>query len=180
MCWVTQLVVHRAYRERGLATGLLNELRQEDDSIYGIMSSHPAACVAAIKAFGGKRTLHVYTMSLIIKIIGIMNSAKLEFIREHAQEIMAASPISYVKDARSCGRLFNPDDLGDIVSCVDTRFFIDHTEPLKALTWVKESMDWHLGELNNGHEFLLILEARRHTRSRFCSSSAASRFGTWA
>jgi hypothetical protein len=54
VCWVTQLVVHRNYREHGLATGLLNELRQDDDDIYGVVSSHPAACLAAVKAFGSK------------------------------------------------------------------------------------------------------------------------------
>lgn len=55
VCWITQLVVHEDYRERGLATGLLNQLRHDDDDIYSIMSSHPAACLAAAKAFGSKR-----------------------------------------------------------------------------------------------------------------------------
>jgi len=54
VCWVTQLVVDRNYRERGLALGLLNQLRQDDVDIYGLMSSHPAASLAAAKAFGGK------------------------------------------------------------------------------------------------------------------------------
>ena len=58
VCWVTQLVVHRTYRERGLAKGLLRELREDDDKIYGILSSHPAACMAAARAFGGKRSKH--------------------------------------------------------------------------------------------------------------------------
>ena len=47
-------MVHQDYRERGLAVGLLNEFRQDDDDVYGIMSSHPAACLAAAKAFGSK------------------------------------------------------------------------------------------------------------------------------
>lgn len=54
ICWVTQLVIHRDYRERGLATSLLNLLKDYDDDIYGIMSSHPAACLAAAKAFGSE------------------------------------------------------------------------------------------------------------------------------
>jgi hypothetical protein len=54
--WVTQLVVHREYRERGLAKGLLNLLKQNDVDMYGIMSSHPAACLAAAKAFGSRHT----------------------------------------------------------------------------------------------------------------------------
>lgn len=57
ICWITQLVVHRDYRERGLAAGLLNEIRLDKDDVYGVMSSHPAACLAAAKAFGSKRTL---------------------------------------------------------------------------------------------------------------------------
>ena len=55
VCWVTQLVVHSNFRERGLAASLLNQLRQDDDAIYGLMSSHPAACLAAAKAFGSKK-----------------------------------------------------------------------------------------------------------------------------
>jgi GNAT superfamily N-acetyltransferase len=54
ICWVTQLVVHKDYRERGLATGLLSVLRKDTDDLYGIMSSHPAACLAAACAFGRK------------------------------------------------------------------------------------------------------------------------------
>ncbi|KAK4136080.1 hypothetical protein BT67DRAFT_440229 [Trichocladium antarcticum] len=50
VCWVTQLVVHRDYRERRLATRLLETLRDTDDEIFGIMSSHPAACIAIAKA----------------------------------------------------------------------------------------------------------------------------------
>lgn len=54
ICWVTQLVVHRDYRERGLAVGMLNQLGQDKADFYGIMSSHPAACLAAAKAFSSK------------------------------------------------------------------------------------------------------------------------------
>jgi GNAT superfamily N-acetyltransferase len=54
VCWISQLVVHRDYRERGLAMCLLNELKQNDDDIYGIASSHAAACLAAANAFGSE------------------------------------------------------------------------------------------------------------------------------
>lgn len=54
VCWITQLVVHQEYRERGLAMGLLYQLRHDGDDIYGLVSSHPAACLAAAKAFGSK------------------------------------------------------------------------------------------------------------------------------
>jgi hypothetical protein len=57
VCWITQLVVHRDYRERSLAKGLLSELMEANDDIYGVMSSHLAACLATAKAFGGKLAL---------------------------------------------------------------------------------------------------------------------------
>jgi hypothetical protein len=54
VCWITQLVVHGDYRERGIASGLLKRIEQDGDHAYGVMSSHPAACLAAAKAFGSK------------------------------------------------------------------------------------------------------------------------------
>lgn len=52
ICWITQLVVHKAYRERGLARSLLTSLRQDTDDIFGVISSHPFACLAAARSYG--------------------------------------------------------------------------------------------------------------------------------
>jgi hypothetical protein len=90
----------------------------------------------------------------------------LRFIEEEADAIMKSSPVCYVKNAELCGSLFNPADVSGAVSCVNTRFFVDHTEPQEALSWVRENMNWPLGELLEGHEFLVIFEVRRRTRSR--------------
>lgn len=54
ICWVTQLVVHRDNRRRGLAMALLKELRRDSDGTYGIASSHPAAILALAKAMGSE------------------------------------------------------------------------------------------------------------------------------
>ena len=43
------------------------------------------------------------------------------------------------------------------VSCVYTEFYVDHAEPLEVLEVFKKARGWCLGELLNGHEFLLIL-----------------------
>ena len=99
---------------------------------------------------------------------------KLDFIRDHAKGIMTASPISYVKDAKLHGTLFGSNDASGIISCVDTRFFVDHTEPLEALACARKNMNWPLGELADGHEFLLILEARRRSKSAHSASSIKS------
>ncbi len=52
VCWITQLVVGKDYRRRGLAGTLLTLLRREEDDVFGIISSHPFACLAAVRAFG--------------------------------------------------------------------------------------------------------------------------------
>ena len=88
------------------------------------------------------------------------------FIRDNAEAIMKASPIHYIKDATLRGSLFDREDASGAVSSVYTNFFVDHTEPLEALAWVREGLDWPLGELLDGHEFLLIIAVRRRDRSR--------------
>lgn len=57
----------------------------------------------------------------------------------------------------------SPEHTSGIVSCVYTNFWVDHTEPLEALGRVRETTNWPLGDLHDGHEFLLIIEARRST-----------------
>jgi len=148
VCWITQLVVHRDYRERGLASGLLSELRQKEDNIYGVISSHPAACLATIKALGSA-----------------LDPPKLDYIRDHAKAIINSSPIDYVKGAKPCGILFDSKDASGLVSSAFTNFYVNHAEPLEALSWVRENIEWPLGDLIDGHEFLLILEVRRRARS---------------
>lgn len=58
ICWVTQLVVHSSYRQRGLAVGLLRNMRKAQDDVFGIASSHPAACMAASKACNSQYVCH--------------------------------------------------------------------------------------------------------------------------
>lgn len=167
VCWITQLVVHQGYREKGLAKCLLNTIRNDEDDIYGIMSSHPAACMAAAKSFGSTCLCpRISVVNGSLNIPGHLSTTRLEFMKSNAEEIMKASPIRYVREAKLRGSLFNPEDDSGLVSSVDTGFWIDHKEPLEALARARETIDWPLGELNDGHEFLLILEVRRRARSR--------------
>ncbi|KAL8649273.1 MAG: hypothetical protein Q9226_005648 [Calogaya cf. arnoldii] len=62
ICWVTQLVVHTDYRQRGLASGLLRNTREDQDDVFGIVTSQAAACMAAAKAFASQ--YHPSRMSL--------------------------------------------------------------------------------------------------------------------
>ena len=52
VCWITQLVIYSDCCQCGLAIGMLNVLREHEDTIYGIASSNVAACLAALRAFG--------------------------------------------------------------------------------------------------------------------------------
>ncbi len=174
VCWVTQLVVHSDFRERGLAAYLLNLLRQDGDVIYGLMSSHPAACLAAAKAFGSQSQIILLCCDLDADIsIGGINMVALPFMQDNAEAIMKCSPIRYVRDAELRGSLYDCKDSSGGISSVNTEFHVDHAQALEALAWVRESQEWPLGELLEGHEFLLILEVRRRDRSR--SSSRGSR-----
>ena len=113
-----------------------------------------------------------FTCESKLNIIGSIDTIRLNFIEEHAEGIMKASPIRYIKDAKLRGNVFDPKDASGLVSSVDTGFWVDHTEPLEALAWTREMLNWPLGELHDGHEFLLVLEVRHRTRpkSRFTSS----------
>lgn len=80
---------------------------------------------------------------------------------------MERSPIKYVKDATLRGNLFDARDTSGSISSVCTNFFVDHTEPLAALREIQQELDWPLGDLLDGHEFLLVIDRRRpRSRSR--------------
>lgn len=109
-------------------------------------------------------------LKLMVSLGGII-SVSTDFIRNNANSVMKQSPIEYVKNAVPRGNLFEPDDASGVISSVCTNFFVDHTEPLEALRWVRqEGLEWPLGELLDGHEFFLIMETRLRSRSRSWSA----------
>ena len=109
-------------------------------------------------------------LKLIVSLGGI-TSVPTDFIRDKASSVMKQSPIEYVRNAVPRGNLFESDDASGVISSVDTNFFVDHAEPLEALRWVRKGLEWPLGELLDGHEFLLIIETRLRSRSRSRSAS---------
>jgi hypothetical protein len=94
-----------------------------------------------------------------------LSAVHLDFIREHAGAVMDASPVDYIANAGLRGSLFDTEEAKGVVSSVDTQFFVDHAEPLEALACIREGIDWPLGELLEGYEFLFLLKARRRGRS---------------
>lgn len=89
----------------------------------------------------------------------------LDYIRDNASGILASSPIEYLRKAKLSGSLFNRLDNSGLVCGVDTNFFVDHTEPLQALEQVRKFREWPLGDLIDGCEFLVIIQAKKSTKA---------------
>lgn len=72
---------------------------------------------------------------------------------------MASCPVKYVRTAQLRGSLLNSEVTDGTVSCADTEFFVDHTEPDAALDAVqRKGIKWPFGRLPEGHEFLVFVE----------------------
>ncbi|KAF4576932.1 hypothetical protein EYR36_004916 [Pleurotus pulmonarius] len=84
----------------------------------------------------------------------------LVYIKEHAQGMLASTPIPYLKTAKVCGALFRDEDATAGLCTVCTSFFVDHDEPLAVLhAWQEyHDMPWVLGDLPEGNEYLCIIK----------------------
>ena len=101
--------------------GLLNQLRYNNEKVYGLMSSHLAARLIAAKAFESKR-ISISIVNSTLKIMAIVNTVRLDFIKERTEEIMKVFSIRYVKDANLHGSLSNPGDASGLVPRGETGF----------------------------------------------------------
>ncbi|KAK9823617.1 hypothetical protein WJX72_004259 [[Myrmecia] bisecta] len=123
VAWITQLVVHKDYRRKGIGKKLCRMAQGGGDNFAcGLVSCHPYA-VRALEAGTGR-------------------TCNQEAARRYAADLLSASQIPYVQD---CSLDF---DSGKCL--IDTRFFVDHTEVNKILS---EASGWRLGPLEEGKEF---------------------------
>lgn len=76
------------------------------------------------------------------------------FILNNTAKILDSTPIEYLKGAKPCGTLFEENCTTGAVSSLFTQFYVNHEEPLEALSRFKRNGRWCLGELPEGHEFL--------------------------
>ena len=78
-------------------------------------------------------------------------------MRDNVTSVLGSSPVPYVRDAKLRGALA-PGDLQNGTSYeVFTDFWIDHTEPKDALRVFNDNKRWGLGQLSEGHEFLVLI-----------------------
>ncbi|KAF9532691.1 hypothetical protein CPB83DRAFT_807156 [Crepidotus variabilis] len=141
--WVTQLVVDLGMRRKYIATQLIQMFKShplfDGVTAVGLVSTHPAACDALSKYVCQK----IYSIDL-------------NFCKEYAKSIVQSSPVNYVRTMKLRGSLFQDNVSSNAACCGFTDFYVDHAEPLQALTGYKNSGNWPLGELPEGHEFLTI------------------------
>ncbi|THY86519.1 hypothetical protein D6C93_07861 [Aureobasidium pullulans] len=122
---------------------LLIKLSEDnDDSAVGILSSHPFAIAAVLRALGKR-------LRQTNECVG----------NSQIKTILASCPVDYVRTARLRGSAFESNVDDGTISCADTKFFVDHAEPHAALDALRDKgIKWPLGRLPEGHEFLAFVE----------------------
>jgi GNAT superfamily N-acetyltransferase len=132
--WISQLVVDRHWRRRGIATQLLEMATIGKSQLHavGLVTSNAAAVRALENA--------------------VNTSVSLAMNVELGPLIHQLTPIKYMKDAKPAANW----------ASFDTLFFVDHQEPDRILQAVIQDGGWALPHtLPEGHEFLAIVPARR-------------------
>lgn len=128
--WVTQLVVHKNYRQRGIAKNILFSIWGFSNHFaWGIVSANPYAIRALEKATRRR------AQPIRIK----KNSTKLRNIgRKYVPFIN--------KDTEFC---ITADD-----SKVNTQFYVDHSDTMnKIMNVSSEEIPWGLGKIEDGWEW---------------------------
>ncbi|KAI9668383.1 MAG: hypothetical protein M1831_001137 [Alyxoria varia] len=139
VCWISQLVVEERFRERGVATRLLSAVKEAEDKVFGICSSHPAALKAAGRAWSATSS---WTRP---------QESQFAFMKKHARDLVKTAPIDYVRRAKVRGTLFDDDSDTSSLAHLDTRFYVDHREPDRALERVRaQGKEWPFGGLPEG------------------------------
>jgi hypothetical protein len=140
--WITQLVVHHDHRGQGYASMLLRALIiSQNPLVVGVASSHPHGIVALKHA----------SRSLFDE----------DFIKAHVARIHTICNITYLADKPLVGSLFQEIPQVDETTpkaLINSEFHIDHSEPLGALISLPLDVQWPLGPLLEGHEFIVVFE----------------------
>jgi hypothetical protein len=132
ICWVTRLVVHLDSRRQGLATRILRQLREQEGpetNAFGILSSHPAAMLAFLRAFCD----------------GLENrsAARASDTPRSWKAAMTASPVRYIKSVTFDELVHHLTLEGFYIGMADTKFYVDHTVPAETLGQVEyEGKSW--------------------------------------
>ena len=135
--WITQLVIHNEFRKRGYARKLISTLIESSDIACGIVSSHPGAILALLRASSG----------IVFD---------LELIQAYAPSIMKASGIDYLENSN-----ISYSKSGSLM--LNANFFVDHTD---IHTFIQGMGDnWQFGtDIQNGQEFVALVFPRHQKK----------------
>lgn len=129
--WVTQLVVHKDFRNRGIAKRLLFSIwGLSDDFAWGILSANPYA-IRALEKATRRRSVPIRIHKNIRKIMSV-GAELLPYIDRESEFVVT------VDEAR-----------------VNTKFFVDHSDINEMLERVvAEGVPWNLGGIPEGWEWI--------------------------
>nr|VFJ50374.1 MAG: Acetyltransferase (GNAT) family protein [Candidatus Kentron sp. FW] len=131
--WVTQLVVHEDYRNRGIAKQLLFSIwGLSNDFAWGLLTANPYAIRALEKA--------------------TRRRCNPERIRRNKQKLLNIA----CRDLGGCYGIKKSTriDVSKAGSKIDTKFFVDHSQvPEMIQKAVPNGMPWVLGDLEEGWEW---------------------------
>ena len=131
--WITQLVVHKGYRGRHIASKLLAIAINNGPKlrVAGLATSHPVAVLAF------ERVMKKACTPALCNAL--------------ASGVLTCCGVPYLS---GCQTRFRSDTSGQAVSIINTNFFVDHSE----VDAIRESLtDWKLGKLRDGEEYLVII-----------------------
>lgn len=128
--WVTQLVVHKEHRKKGIAERLLFSIWGfSDHYAWGIVSANPYAIRALEKATRRRtKTIRIKKNSKKLLSVGKLN---IPFVHE---------------DTILC--------VDEKQSVINTEFYVDHSDTVNMLNNVtKDDLPWELGYIDEGWEW---------------------------
>jgi Acetyltransferase (GNAT) family len=126
--WITQLVVHTEFRNKRIATRLIQlAFNPERDVVCGLVSSHPHA----VRAF--ERATNMKVDPVVIATCDV-------------KSLLEKSRVPYLQDREI--------RIGLNESVIVTDYYVDHTHVNAEL---KLQQKWNLGTIRDGEEFLALV-----------------------
>lgn len=128
--WVTQLVVHKNYRQQGIAKNILFSIWGFSNHFaWGIVSANPYA-IRALEKATRRRAIPMRIKKNATKLRNI-GKEHVPFIREDTEF-----------------------DISEDRSRVNTEFYVDHSDTIKKIADVtSENVPWNLGNIEDGWEW---------------------------
>lgn len=152
--WVTHLCVHKAHRRRGVATGLVAQIREEAPVLYdegerwlvGVTAPNPATLLAVANGLG-KRVGN--------RPASLKDALTDNEVLDKVGDILQVGPLDHLKR----GKVGNGEAAGSYggPKILDTGLFMQNEESHELVEKLRSS-GLSLTDLPEGHEYVLVFE----------------------